>query len=255
MAHAEGVTVKTKGGNEFGISVSSYSYEESSLGVSIKGDKFGIAHVGTLVLENVWFIKEDVLLVNGSVDYSGSGFQTGVPDWYVEARGVIGRDIQVGSVTYSPYAGFGYRHLFNDLRGYSSSGAIGYRRESNYVYIPVGVIHRFLLQDSAVLATTLEFDHLMNGRQESKLSDLVGHSGYSSAVDVRNTQRSGFGFRADVMYEVDGLAFGPFLTIWRISQSDSIVKPIVQNGGTSWYYFSEPENRTTEFGLRMRYRF
>lgn len=223
--------------------------------MSTKGDKFGIGHAGALPLDGDWFIKDDVRFVNGRVDYVGSGFQAGVPDWYVEARGLLGQDFQFGSAMYSPYVGFGYRYLFNDLRGYSSSGAIGYRRESNYFYIPVGVTHRFALQDSAVLATTVEFDHLLSGRQVTRISDLVGHSGYTSAFDIRNAQSSGFGFRADVMYEMDDLAFGPFLTIWRISQSDSVLQPITRNGMTNWYYFSEPENRTSEFGLRMRFRF
>lgn len=254
-AHAVGASVKTSEGSEFGLSVSSYGYEEPSLGMSNKGDKFGVNHVGTKLLDGDWFVKDDVRFAYGGVDYVGSGYQPDAPDWYVDARGLVGRDIQLGNATYSPFVGVGYRYLFNDLRGYSSSGAIGYRRESNYFYVPIGLTHRFALQDSAVLATTLEFDHLLIGRQISKLSDLVGHSGYSSAFDVSNSQSSGFGFRADVMYEMGDLAFGPFLNIWRISKSDSVLQPLTHNGVTTWYYFSEPENRTSEFGLRMRFKF
>ncbi len=254
-AHAVGASVKTRSGSELGITLSSYLYEEPSLGVSTKGDKFGIGHMGALLLEEDWFIKDDVRFVNGRVDYSGSGLQAGVPDWYIEARGLVGRDFQLGNAIYAPFIGIGYRYLFNDLRGYSSTGYIGYRRESNYFYVPIGLTHRFALQDSAVLATTLEFDHLMMGRQVSRLSDLVGHAGYTSAFDVSNSQSSGFGFRADVMYEMDDLAFGPFFNIWRISKSDSVLQPVTHNGVTTWYYFYEPENRTTEFGLRMRLRF
>ena len=254
-AHAGGVSVKTSNGSEFGLSVSSYKYEEPSLGMSNKGDKLGVNHFGTEVLDGDWFVKDDLRFAYGGVDYVGSGYQPGAPDWYLDARGVVGRDIQFGNAVYSPFVGVGYRYLFNDLRGYSSSGAIGYRRESNYLYVPIGLTHRFALQDSAVLATTLEFDHLLIGRQLSRLSDLVGHSGYTIASDVSNSQSSGFGFRADIMYEMDDMAFGPFLNIWRISKSDSVLQPLTQNGGTTWYYFSEPENRTSEFGLRMRLKF
>jgi len=254
-AHAEGASVKTSSGSEFGLSVSSYAYEEPSLGMSNKGDKFGVNHFGTMVLDGDWFVKDDLRFAYGGVDYVGSGYQASVPDWYVDARGLVGRDIQFGNAVYSPFVGVGYRYLFNDLRGYSSSGAIGYRRESNYFYVPIGLTHRFTLQDSAVLATTLEFDHLLMGRQLSKLSDLVGHSGYTRAYDVSNSQSSGFGFRADVMYEMGDLAFGPFLNIWRINKSDSVLQPLTRNGVTTWYFFSEPENRTSEFGLRMRLKF
>ncbi len=247
--------MNARSGNEFGISLSSYGYEEPSLGMSNKGDKFGANHLGTKLLEGGWFVKDDLRFAYGEVDYVGSGYQPDVPDWYVDVRGLMGRDLQLGNAIYSPFIGIGYRYLFNDLRGYSSTGYIGYRRESNYFYVPMGLTHRFALQDSAVLATTLEFDHLLMGRQVSRLSDLVGHSGYTSAFDVSNSQSSGFGFRADVMYEMDDLAFGPFLSIWRISKSDSVLQSVTYNGVTTWYYFSEPENRTSEFGLRMRLRF
>ena len=255
VAQAESASINTNSGNELTISVSSYLYEEPSLGMSTKGDKLGVGHIGALVLNGDWFIKDDVRFANGVVDYVGSGYQAGVPDWYVEARGLIGRDIQFGEAVFAPYVGIGYRHLFNDLRGYSSDGSIGYRRESNYLYVPIGVIHRFRLQDSAVWSTTFEFDKLLSGRQFSRLSDLVGHNGYSDAPDISNVQSGGFGFRADMMYEMDDWAFGPFLNVWRIDKSDSVVRPITSNNVVTWYSFTEPQNRTKEFGMRMKFRF
>lgn len=255
VAQAESASINTNSGNELTILVSSYLYEEPSLGMSTKGDKLGVGHLGALVMNGDWFIKDDVRFANGAVDYVGSGYQAGVPDWYVEARGLIGRDIQFGEAVFAPYVGIGYRHLFNDLRGYSSDGSIGYRRESNYLYVPIGVTHRFRLQDSAVWSTTFEFDKLLSGRQFSRLSDLVGHNGYSDAPDISNVQSGGFGFRADMMYEMDDWAFGPFLNVWRIDKSDSVVRPITSNNVVTWYSFTEPQNRTTEFGMRMKFRF
>ena len=255
VAQAGSASIKTNSGNELTISVSSSLYEEPSLGMSTKGDKLGVGHLGALVMNGDWFIKDDVRFANGAVDYVGSGYQAGVPDWYVEARGLIGRDIQFGEAVFAPYVGIGYRHLLNDLRGYSSDGSIGYRRESNYLYVPIGVTHRFRLQDSAVWSTTFEFDKLLSGRQFSRLSDLVGHNGYSDAPDISNVQSGGFGFRADMMYEMDDWAFGPFLNVWRIDKSDSVVRPITSNNVVTWYSFTEPQNRTKEFGMRMKFRF
>jgi hypothetical protein len=254
-AYAEGESAKTRSGNELGGSISSYVYEEPSLGMSTKGDKFGINHVGTAELEGDWFIKDDIRFVIGSVDYVGSGYQTGAPDWYAEVRGMLGRDIQLSNSVISPYVGFGYRYLFNDLRGYSSDGSIGYRRESNYFYIPLGVTHRFNLDSDGVIATTLEFDKLISGKQISRLSDLVGHAGYSDVQDVTNVQASGSGFRAAVMYETDDWAFGPFLNLWWIGESDTVLRLVTQYGTPQWYFFSEPQNRTTEFGMRMQFKF
>lgn len=253
LVKAAEANIKTINGNEWGVSLSSYAYEEPSLGMSIKGDKLGLNHLGTKLLDEGWFVKDDVRWAFGAVNYVGSGYQSGVPDWYVDARVLLGQDI--GEVGFSSFVGMGYRYLFNDLRGYSSSGAIGYRRESNYFYIPVGLTHRFVLQDSAVFATTLEFDQLLFGRQVSKLSDLVGHAGYTSASDITNIQTSGLGIRLDVMYEMDDLAWGPFFHTWHISQSGAVLRPLTQNGASTWYNFSEPRNHTREFGLRMRSRF
>jgi len=69
---------------------------------------------------------------------------------------VAGLDWVGRSVSLSPYVGVGYRYLYNDVRGSTSTGAIGYRRESNYIYEPIGLTARFLLGDRWVLAPTLE---------------------------------------------------------------------------------------------------
>ena len=194
-AHAESASPNTRNGNEFGLSVSSYFYEEPSLNVSMTGDKFGVNHTGTVVLKNDWFIKDDLRFAYGKADYAGSGVQLGAPDWYYEVRGLLGKDFQVRSVVYSPYIGFGYRYLFNDVRGYSNTGSAGYRRESNYFYVPVGVTHHLEMQDQAVLSTTVEFDYFLRGKQVTRLSDLIGHQGIISASDTTNWQNSGYGYR------------------------------------------------------------
>lgn len=241
-AHADEGGGKTSGGNELGISLSSYRYEEPTLAMSNKGDKFGVNHYGAKTLEGDWFVKDDVRFAYGRVDYysPNSGAKSDLTDWYVDARGLIGREIQMGSSSYSPFVGIGYRFLFNDLRGRTSRGSAGYRRESNYLYVPIGVTHGFRLRDGAVLATTLEYDHFIKGKQVSKLSD-TNLPGY---IDVTNDQSGGFGLRADVMYSLSDWAVGPFLAVWSIYDSD-----LIQGIGY------EPRNRTTEFGLRMRFRF
>lgn len=250
VAHAEVESSKTRGGNEFGLAVSTYRYEEPSLGMSTTGDKFSVSHTGTLVLNGDWFVKEDSRFAYGSVDYVGSGFQIGVPDWFYDVRGLSGRDVQVGSVMLSPYIGLGYRHLFNDLRGYSNTGSVGYRRDSNYLYIPLGLTHRFAMQDGDILETTFEYDFFVQGWQNSMLSDAsLGNP------DVLNTQRNGFGYRAEVMYMTNDWAFGPFLNVWNINKSDEVVRYMLCKGQMSWCILSEPQNRTTEFGLRTKFRF
>lgn len=239
FAYAGNAETGTRGGLEWGFSVSNYRYEEPSVGMYTAGDKFSVSQTGTLSGNDNGYLREELRFVYGRVDYVGSGIQKGVPDWYIEARGLMGRDFQAGGAVFSPYVGIGYRFLFNDLRGYSNTGSVGYRRESNYLYIPMGLTHRFAMQDGDVLATTLEYDLFVQGQQVSKLSD----TGLNWYTDVSNNQKSGFGLRGDVMYSLGDFEFGPFLIIWDIKDSE-----VVQGG-------LEPQNRTTEFGFRTNFRF
>jgi hypothetical protein len=253
--HAESASIYTRNGNEFALTGSSYLYEEPSLNVSTTGDKFGMNHTGTLLLNSDWFLKEDVRFAYGQVDYAGSGMQLGVPDWYGEVRGLLGRDVQVRSVVLSPYVGFGYRYLFNDLRGYSSTGSAGYRRESNYYYLPLGVTHRMEMQDQAVLSTTVEFDYLLWGVQLTRLSDLIGHNGVISASDTSNRQHSGYGLRLNMMYEMSDWGFGPFIHYWNIGDSEVTTQVMTDAFGPSMVRLQEPKNQTTEYGIRVMFRF
>jgi len=144
--------------------------------------------------------------------------------------------------TLSPYTGFGYRFLYNDLRGASSTGAPGYRRESNYYYLPLGVIYRQAFNGQSSLTGMLEYDQLLFGRQVSRLSDTgLGLS------DVTNNQSSGYGLRLGLIYEINAWAIGPYLYYWNIGQSDTA---IVYKNGTPYVYAWEPANNTTEFGLK-----
>lgn len=254
-AYADSSSTHTRTGHEYALTFSSYSYAEPSIYVSDTGDKFGVSHAGTWVLKNDWFIKEDLRFAYGKTDYVGSGVQLGAPDWYYEVRGVIGRDFQLKNSVISPYVGFGYRYLMNDVRGYSSSGAAGYRRESNYYYLPLGVTHHFALQDGAVLVTTVEYDHLLWGEQVSRLSDLIGHNGYTSAFDTTNRQNNGYGYRLGMMYEISDWSYGPFLQVWNIERSEYTTQFMTDASGPRLYRLHEPQNQTIEYGIRTRFRF
>jgi len=180
----------------------------------------------------------------GALKYQGSGTMNSVPDLIVETRGVAGVDFRPGSgVSLSPYLGLGYRHLYNDARGYTSTNAAGYRRYSNYLYAPLGVTIRFDLGNRWVLAPTGEWDIFLIGKQRSRLGDAnVGLN------DVTNTQNKGSGYRVYAMVERDHLAFGPWMHYWNIKDSDVQSIGLGQAG-------LEPANWTRELGIEFRYRF
>jgi len=233
----------TRRGFEVGVQLAHYHYEEPNFAKFI-GTRGGIVGAYTFTRANGMFFRVDGRESYGALKYQGSGTQDSVPDLIVEARGVAGMDFPAGSgVSLSPYLGVGYRHLYNDSRGYTSTNAAGYRRYSNYLYAPAGVTIRFDLGKRWVLAPTFETDIFILGKQKSRLSDAnVGFN------DVTNTQKHGYGWRASLMVEKDHLAFGAWTHYWDIKDSD--VQPIgLGNAGL------EPANWTRESGIEFRYRF
>ena len=244
-ARAESILV-TQSSNDIGLSLSSYQYQEPGI-MSSKGAKLGLDVRTIRVLENGHFLRGDMRYAFGSVDYTGSGSANGQQDWYIDGRGVAGRDWSVGESVVAPYAGLGYRYLANDARGITSTGAAGYRRESNYFYLPVGITHRYALDEQARLVTEIEYDHLLAGRQLSKLSDAG--LGYG---DVTNKQSSGFGLRFSTTYAKENWAIGPYANYWNIGRSDTV--PVYQNGALAGYG-AEPKNNTVEFGLKASQQF
>lgn len=242
---AEAVTLKTQTGIDIGWSFSAYQYQEPGI-MSSRGDKMGLDLRATKVLQNEQFIRGDLRYAVGTVDYTSNrtGSSSGETDWYIEARVLTGKDLAIKEAVLTPYLGLGYRYLFNDGRGISSTGNWGYRRESNYLYLPFGIIHRRMLIDQARLVSTLEFDSFLAGKQISRLSD--GGQGYS---DATNSQSSGYGLKWSVVYEKKNWAVGPYGHYWNIGQSDIV--PEIRNGIYTGRGLVEPKNNTIEFGLKV----
>ncbi len=234
----------TRRGFEVGGQLAHYHYEEPGIAKLI-GNRGGV--VGAYTFPQRWnrvFFRIDGRGSYGALKYQGSGTKDSVPDVIVEARGAVGLDFLPGnSVSLSPYLGFGYRYLYNDFRGYTSTNAAGYQRYSNYLYAPVGLTTRIHLGDRWVLAPTVEADIFLIGKQKSQLSDA--NLGFN---DVTNTQKRGNGHRIYLMVEKDHLAFGAWTHYWHIKDSD--LQPI----GLGRVGF-EPENHTRESGIEFRYRF
>ncbi|MFZ5523616.1 MAG: hypothetical protein ACOY9D_05975 [Pseudomonadota bacterium] len=243
-ARAESADLKTQTGNDIGLSLSSYKYDEPRF-MSSKGVKLGLDLHVTKELQNDRFMRGDLRYAFGSVDYNsnGTGSASGDPDWYIEARGLVGKDWVINDAVLVAYTGMGYRYLLNDARGITSTGAAGYRRESNYFYLPIGVTHRKALDGQAKLESTLEFDHLLAGKQISRLSDAG--LGYG---DITNNQNSGYGLKLSVMYEKNRWAIGPYANYWNIGESNWTL--VLQNGIPAGMG-REPKNNTVEFGLNF----
>ena len=235
----------TRRGWEVGGQIAKYHYEEPAL-MNLKGNRVGAVGAYTFTSPNRVYSRIDLRASYGKLKYEsqGTGTMDDVPNSIAEARAVVGKDFLVSdNVALSPYIGLGYRYLYNNLRGYSSTGADGYRRYSHYVYVPVGVTLRMRTGGQWVIAPTLEYDAFLGGKQYSKLSDT--NSGLS---DASNKQNDGRGYRAYLMLENGHWSFGPWLQYWNIKDSDIV--PIGLGKAAM-----EPANWTREYGLELRYRF
>lgn len=250
---AQGLPLSTTTGSEIGVQISSYRYEEDINGaffMNLEGKKIGLTAAFTKVYDDNWYLVVDGRYASGNADYSsaGTGTKSANPDSFVDVRMTAGQDIQAGSQLLSPYAGLGYRYLNSDLRGYSTTGHAGYRRTSKYLYLPLGVTHRLRLGGDARLATTVEYDYLIEGVQRSYLTDVPG-GGYTS--DLLNLQRNGYGMRLNLAYETSNWSAGVFYHYWNIASSDLGV----YTSATLVYTGYEPHNITKEVGVQLKYRF
>jgi OmpA-like transmembrane domain len=248
---ASNKTVSTVTGNEVGILLSGYTYLEPSI-VSIKGALIGVEYERTQAFED-FFLKGDVIYKQGSLSYSGSGVQDGIQNYYYDIRGLVGKDYAIKDDVVAPFTGLGYRYLYDDQRGLSSTSQNGYRREISYLYLPLGLIHRTLLDNSAKLETQLEYDYLIKGIVNTHLSDI--NTNTTVYPDITNNQTSGWGMRLSTSYQKNNWALTPYFNYWFIQNSDyttTIVKiGNVNYKSTIW----EPTNRTVEYGIKASFKF
>ena len=193
----------------------------------------------------------------GLVDYTSNNSGT-VPDevnFCYESRLLFGKDYypeSFSNMMITPFVGVGYRYLNNDSSGSNSStGALGYERESKYVYSPIGVAVKLKDSGSWSVSFTGEYDLFWWGEQISHLSDVsIAYS------DVKNYQKNGYGVRAAVQIKSEGqkanIIIEPFMRYWSIKKSDT--GDLRYNNsviGVAW----EPKNNTTEIGGKIALQF
>lgn len=278
--------------NELSAGIGSYTYREpGDQAISIHGIKFEAGYTGTLSLSKRqhWFAQVDLRGVVGNVAYNGwcSPFQiapnssspngyeldvgdatpcseTGDRDWYVEGRGLVGKDLIGQRFALSPYTGVGVRHLSN-----GTTGTPGYRVD-NYLYLSLGVTARTNVASHRALSVNLEFDRLLHGWQTTHDSALGGGVvpatsnapaftivGFS---DISFAQSGGWALRAGGTYQVTRhWSVEPYYLHWTVSSSPVnyetatfTVNNITAREQIGAY---EPFNQTNEFGVRLGLHF
>jgi len=247
-AVAQTSSLLTRSENSVGFSASGYEYKEPGV-MSLKAAKVGFDYAATRAFQPQWpnnkanwFVGGQVRFATGHADYSSpsSGTLDNTPNWYYEVRGLVGRDFDQGSYVLAPFTALGFRYLFNDLRGRTSTGNVGYRRESLYTTLSIGLTHKAFLADRSQLHTTVELLHLIQGKQRVRVTDYN-----PLRSDVTLDQDSGYGLRVSLMRRYSKWSIGPTAEYWKIGQSESGGNPAIV----------EPKNQTLEVGLKAIFYF
>ena len=285
-------SLATPTGNQVTAGINSYNYREpSDHTISIHSNMklgWGFTVTRSLSQRSHWFIQANGQGAFGPVTYDGwcspflitpnssspNGYEldlgnfspcseSGDSDWYVDGRGLVGKDVIGGQWAVSPYGGVGVRHLSNGI-----TGTPGYRTD-NYLYVPLGVTARTRAGEH-LLSFTVEFDQLLHGWQTTRDSDLG--SGIVPATptapsfsidgftDISFSQTSGHAFRASAQFDLTPrVSLTPYFVRWSVDSSAVNTETVTftVNNITAHEQFGayEPFNTTREFGVRIGFHF
>ncbi|MEW6008154.1 MAG: hypothetical protein AB1629_00770 [Candidatus Omnitrophota bacterium] len=225
-----------------------FRYEEPGIDIKEEGDMFGV-NLAVSGHSNINYLmgKLEARFSAGRVDYDGS-LSDGTPhtdegdDYSTEIRALIGRDFKKPNMVLTPFFGFGYRYLNDQLES-----QYAYEREISYLYSPLGVETLSPLGKSCEWGLKLEYDIFWSGVVKSHLSDVN-----VAFNDLRNEQHEGYGARASIFLRTnigERLKFSlePFFRYWNIQDSDD---SLITVSGTVVGVGREPANNTQEFGIR-----
>lgn len=237
IAHADSPSI--------GLGVSKLTYREPSLGVT--HDAWLPTLQGRWAPDGwqhaQWPVVLEGQVAKGHGDYVGTGTMSHQPIHLFEFQLKSPQSHWIEGYQLSP--GIGYRHFYNDARGYTSTGEQGYRRTTEYGYASVGA------EEMARVGWRWvgQFRYLLLGRQTTQLGDISGSVGELGTV--QNIQRRGYGLSLGMCKTVDTFDVCPGVDYWRIADSDTVSRRL--NGAT--YLLTEPANSTTTFQLLIHHKF
>uniref|UniRef100_B3EM96 Outer membrane protein beta-barrel domain-containing protein n=1 Tax=Chlorobium phaeobacteroides (strain BS1) TaxID=331678 RepID=B3EM96_CHLPB len=243
---------------EIGTEIYHAVYEEPGI-MQETGFMYGVKSAVAFhekIVGPVDMIRIEGAYARGAQEYSS--FWTGNIDAIdvsvFEIRGSLGHDVASDRTVWTPYLGLGYRWKKDSAYGLiSTSGALGYDRESQYLYSPLGIAVEADLENGWFVGGFVEYDYFWGGTQKSAFSDL-----HPLNSDLVNDQEKGYGLRASLkirkqLHESFLVAFEPFLRYWSIDQSqpgeymeyNAFLGRAVQKTGY------EPENTSFGYGVNI----
>ena len=242
---------------DIGLEVENFEYNEPGV-MSQDGTQYGIygaytGYFGGNIMAHIYSSY-----VGGDLDYDGGlqNVQTGqsiattatTPNTIFNFRLAAGYRFPTGGMDITPYVGFGYRNLENEItdeltiKATGETGiatCAGYQRDQKYTYIPLGV--QLAFGSTWAFEAVGEYDFFLSGENHSYRPEC----GNDNTFD----QEDGSGYRFSVKVispPVIGsmrIVVEPFYEHWEVDDSD------VVNG------FLEPENDASSTGIRIGGRF
>lgn len=234
------------------IELSHITYKEPGL-MSERGIMYGFNVFYSLVSDVQW--KVEGKLSTGQVAYTGALMDgtplsiSGIGDTMLEVRGLWGLSKPHAPYFQGPFAGLGYRYLYDG----ADKSEYGYRRESRYKYVPLGYEYVYADESESGWTTgwVIEYDYFLSGSQVSHLSD---HN--PGVSDMTNEQKEGYGYRASLKFRKStdriNLTIEPFVRYWNIAQS--VMQTVTYYGYPVGYGY-EPANNSTEIGVKLILRY
>ncbi len=228
---------------ELGLQTYYHEYEEPGI-MENDGFFYGLSY--SLSYEKKFYFGLEGLISYGEVDYTSasSGTQDDIEDVCFDTRGILGYVLfDDGKTKVLPYTGFAYRFLQDDSENMlTSTNQLGYLRESNYYYSPIGIRMTVNLNNGWRMHPEIEYDLFWSGKQESYLGYVSGYE------DIENDQEDGYGYRLSLAFSKQfqniTYSFKAFYRYWDIDDSDITT----DSWGRSWI---EPDNETSEYGINV----
>lgn len=229
------------------IGLQTYHSEYTEPGImNNEGYFYGISY--SLIYEDAGILFGlEGLFAYGEVDYTSTstGSAEGFEDICADNRIILGVSIYDDKkIQIIPFAGVAYRFLQDDSKYIrSTTNHLGYFRESNYFYSPVGIKIKMQYAKGWSLTPEFEYDFFWHGEQESETGYLA-----ANRDNIVNDQEEGYGYRLSLTLAKKtvqaGYSFQVFYRYWDIEDS----KITLDSFGAPWI---EPENDTVEYGVNF----
>jgi hypothetical protein len=237
-------------GWQLGGVVSHGRYREPGL-MQLQGPRLGVWAAKSLPAQGHWQPTLQGQLQSSAMQYSSpiSGELANVPDHELDLRLTALHPLipsfasPWGPLQLGAYAGLGYRLHYNDLRGTTTQGYIGYRRLNQRLYLPLGL----QLQTPALNPVTLSIEYApaLYGSHTTYMTDVGG------TKDATEPQKSqGWSLQASWQLQ-PSWHLSAYHRQWTTKATTSWQSTI--NGVTKSYV--EPASEWQETGLQLSRQF